>query len=120
MANIDIAQRVAGKALPPVRVVGESTGSAASRGRRKCTGTAPDVQQWSVPNQIRCALGTLASASLSVMQAGEPLASDGPIMEVTARIRITRAVIAEATSTFIEMNTGSLAIFAAIRRASLI
>ena len=51
------------------------------------------------------------------MQVGEPLASDGPIMEVTARIRIMRAAIAKATSTFIEMNTGSLAIFTAIRRA---
>ena len=52
------------------------------------------------------------------MHVGEPLASDGPIMEVTARIRIMRAAIAEATSTFIEMNTGSLTIFTAIRRAS--
>jgi hypothetical protein len=52
------------------------------------------------------------------MQVGEPLASDGPIMEVTARIRIMRATIAKATSTFIEMNTGSFAIFTAIRRAS--
>ena len=52
------------------------------------------------------------------MQVGEPLASDGPIMEVTARIRIMRAAIAKATSTFIEMNTGSLAIFTTIRRAS--
>ena len=51
------------------------------------------------------------------MHVGEPLASDGPIMEVTARIRIMRAAIAEATSTFIEMNTGSLAIFVTIRRA---
>ena len=63
-------------------------------------------------------MGNLARASLSVMQVGEPLASDGPIMEVTARIRIMRAAIAKATSTFIEMNTGNLAIFAAIRRAS--
>jgi hypothetical protein len=50
------------------------------------------------------------------MQVGEPLASDGPIMEVTARIM--RAAIAKATSTFIEMNTGSVAILAAIRSAS--
>jgi hypothetical protein len=57
----------------------------------------------------------LARASLSIVQVGEPLASDGPIMEVTARIM--RAAIAKATSTFIEMNTGSLAIFTAIRRA---
>ena len=33
------------------------------------------------------------------MQVGDPLASDGPITEVTARIRIMRAVIAQATST---------------------
>ena len=39
-------------------------------------------------------MGNLARASLSVMQVGEPLASDGPIMEVTARIRIMRAAIA--------------------------
>ena len=70
-----------------------------------------------MPTQTRCALGNLVRASLSVMQVGEPLASDGPIMEVTARIRIMRAAIAKAASTFIEMNTGSLAIFTAIRRA---
>jgi hypothetical protein len=36
------------------------------------------------------------------MQAGEPLASDGPIMMETARIGTMRNVIAKATSTFIE------------------
>jgi hypothetical protein len=51
---------------------GEGTGSAASTVRRECTGTGPNVQQWLVPSQIRCALGNLARASLSVMQAGEP------------------------------------------------
>jgi hypothetical protein len=51
---------------------GECTGSSASTGRRECTGTAPNVQQWLVPPQIRCALGNLARASLSVMQVGEP------------------------------------------------
>jgi hypothetical protein len=51
---------------------GEGTGSAASTVRRECTGTAPNVQQWFVPSQIRCALGNLARAWLSVMQAGEP------------------------------------------------
>ncbi len=50
----------------------EGTDSAASTGRRECTGAAPNVQQWFVPSQIRCALGNLARASLSVMQAGEP------------------------------------------------
>jgi hypothetical protein len=35
------------------------------------------------------------------MQDGEPLASDGPIMIVTARIGIMRIVIVKATSTFI-------------------
>jgi hypothetical protein len=39
-------------------------------------------------------------------------------MIATARIGIIRIVIAKAASTFIEMNTGSLAIFIAIRRAS--
>jgi hypothetical protein len=85
----------------------EGTGSAASTGRRECTATTPNVQQWLGPNQIRCALGNLARASLSVMQAGEALASGGPIMVATARIGIMRIVIAKATSTFIEMNTGS-------------
>ena len=42
--------------------------------------------------------------------------NDGPIIEAAAKIRIMRIVIVKATSTFIEMNTGSLAIFAAIRR----
>jgi hypothetical protein len=37
------------------------------------------------------------------MQAGEPLASDGPIMIATARIGIMRIVIAKATSTFIPL-----------------
>jgi hypothetical protein len=50
------------------------------------------------------------------MQAGEPLASNGPIMIAMARIEIMRIVIAKATSTFIEMNTGSPPIFTAIRR----
>jgi hypothetical protein len=73
----------------------EGTGSAAGTGRRECT--TPNVQQWLVPTQTRCALGNLARASLIVMQAGEPLASDGPIMEATARIRKMRAVIAIAS-----------------------
>ena len=67
-------------------------GSAASTGRREGT---PNVQQWLVPSQIRCALGNLARASPSVMQAGEPLASDGPIMIATARIGIMRFVFAK-------------------------
>jgi hypothetical protein len=73
----------------------EGTGSAAGTGRRECT--TPNVQQWLVPTQTSCALGNLARASLIVMQAGEPLASDGPIMEATARIRKMRAVIAIAS-----------------------
>jgi hypothetical protein len=72
---------------------GKGTGTAATEGRA-CTGTVPNVQQWLVPTQTRCALGSLARASLSVMQAGEPLASDSPIVEATTRIRIMRAVIA--------------------------
>jgi hypothetical protein len=112
----------------PLRTIsgrGEGTGSAASTGRRECTGTTPNVQQWLVPSQTRCALGNLARASLSVMQAGEPLASDGPIMIATARIGIMRIVIAKPfrpSSKKIasqQMNTGSLAIFAGIGRASL-
>jgi hypothetical protein len=67
---------------------GEATGTAASAGRRECTGTAANIQQCWLPGQIRCALGNLARASLSVMQAGEPKASDGPRMIATARIRI--------------------------------
>jgi hypothetical protein len=50
---------------------GEGTCSAASEGR-ECSGTVPNFQQWLVPTQIRCDLGNLARASLSVMQAGEP------------------------------------------------
>jgi hypothetical protein len=72
---------------------GEGTGTTATEGRA-CTGTVPNVQQWLVPTQTRCALGNLVRASLSVMQAGEPLASDGPIVEATIRIRVMRAVIA--------------------------
>jgi hypothetical protein len=72
---------------------GEGTGTTATEGRA-CTGTVPNVQQWLVPTQTRCALGNLVRASLSVMQAGEPLASDGPIVEATIRIRVKRAVIA--------------------------
>jgi hypothetical protein len=52
-------------------VRGEGAASA-STGRRECTGATPKVQQWLVPSQIRCALGNLARASLSAMQAGEP------------------------------------------------
>jgi hypothetical protein len=89
------------------RTTGRGEGSADGTGCREGTGTSPNVQQWLEPNQTRCALGNLARASLSVMQAGEALASDGPIMVATARIGIMRIVIAKATSTFIEMNTGS-------------
>jgi predicted RNA-binding Zn-ribbon protein involved in translation (DUF1610 family) len=71
---------------------GEGAGTAARGGCR--TGAAANVQQWLVPSQIRCALGNLACASPSVMQAGEPYASDDPIMIATARMGITRAVIA--------------------------
>ena len=49
----------------------EGTGSAASDGC-ECARTVPNVQQWLMPTQTRCALGNLARASLSVMQAGEP------------------------------------------------
>jgi hypothetical protein len=73
---------------------GEGTGTSASEGR-ECADTVPNVQQWLVPTQTRCALGNLARASLIVMQAGEPLASDGAIMEAPARIM--RAVIAIAS-----------------------
>jgi hypothetical protein len=76
-------------------------GSAADTGRRECTRATPNVQQWLVPSQIRCALGNLARASLSVMQAGEPLAGDSPTMIATATIGIMRIVVAKATSTFI-------------------
>ena len=89
-----IAGRGEGTGTAAIVGRGEGTGSAASTGRRECTDTAPNVQQWLVPTQIRCALGILARASLSVMQAGEPLASDDPIVEATTRIRIMRAVIA--------------------------
>ena len=50
---------------------GVGTGTSASEGR-ECTGTVPNVQQWLVPTQTRCALGYLARASLIAMQAGEP------------------------------------------------
>ena len=55
---------------------GLAEGSAAGTGRRECTRVTPNVQQWLVPSQIRCALENLARASPSVMQAGEPLAGD--------------------------------------------
>ena len=71
----------------------EGMGSAASTGRREGT---PNVQQWLVPSQIRCALGNLARASLSIMQAGEPLANDSPIIIATARTGMMRIVIAKA------------------------
>jgi hypothetical protein len=74
---------------------GEGAGTAACGGCR--TGTAPNVQQWLVPSQIRCALGNLARASPSAMQAGEPYASDDPIMIATARIAIMGSVIAKNT-----------------------
>ncbi len=91
--------------MPLVAISGREEGTAAISGRgkgtgtsasesRECTGTVPNVQQWLVPTQTRCALGNLARASLVVMLAGEPY--DGPIMEVMARIRIMRAVIAKA------------------------
>jgi hypothetical protein len=70
---------------------GRGTGSAASGGR-ECT--VPNVQQWLVPTQTRCALGNLARASLSVMQAGEPNATDGPIVMATAKMEIMRTVTA--------------------------
>jgi hypothetical protein len=50
---------------------GVGTGTSASEGR-ECTATVPNVQQWLVPTQTRCALGNLARASFVVMQAGEP------------------------------------------------
>src|SRR6516225_8226733 len=46
------------------------------------------------PNKMR--LGNLARASLSVMQAGEPLANDSPIIIATARTGMMRIVIAKA------------------------
>jgi hypothetical protein len=49
---------------------GAGMGTSASEGR-ECTGTLPNVQQWSVPTQTRRALGNLARASLIVMQSGE-------------------------------------------------
>jgi hypothetical protein len=75
---------------------GEGTGTSASEGR-ECTGTVPNVQQWSVPTQTRCALGNFVRASVSVMQAGEPKANDGPIMMATAMIRTMRTVIAKTS-----------------------
>src|SRR6516164_196636 len=86
--------------MPPLSISGrgEGAGSAASTGRRECTDTAPNVQQWLVPTQIRCALGNLARASLSVMQAGEPVASEGPTMETKARGTIKRAATAKAST----------------------
>jgi hypothetical protein len=78
----------------------EGTGTAASGESRECTGAVPNVQQWLVPTQTRCALGNLARASLSVMQAGEPSASDGPIMDARASARIKRAVICPKPAPF--------------------
>jgi hypothetical protein len=94
MPPLSISGREEGTAAISGR--GEGTGTSASEGR-KCADTVPNVQQWLAPTQTRCALGNLARASLIVMQAGELLASDGPITEVTARIGITRAVIAKAS-----------------------
>ena len=91
-----ISGRAEGTGTAAIAGRGEGTGSAASTGRREWTDTAPNVQQWLVPTQIRCALGNLARASLSVMQAGEPVASEGPIME-RARGTIKRAAIAKAS-----------------------
>jgi hypothetical protein len=83
---------------------GKGTGAAASAGRGEGagaagrdgyrTGAAANVQQWLVPSQVRCALGNLARASPSLMQAGEPYASDNPIMIAMARMGIIRTVIA--------------------------
>ena len=92
-----ISGRAEGTGTAAIAGRGEGTGSAASTGRREWTDTAPNVQQWLVPTQIRCALGNLARASLSVMQAGEPVASEGPIMETRARGTIKRAAIAKAS-----------------------
>jgi hypothetical protein len=78
----------------------EGTGTAARGESRECTGAVLNVQQWLVPTQTRCALGNLARASLSVMQAGEPLASDGPIMDARASARIKRAVICPKPAPF--------------------
>ena len=74
----------------------EGTGTAARGESRECTGAVPNVQQWLVPTQTRCALGNFARASVSVMQAGEPKASDGPIMMATASMGIIRIVIPKA------------------------
>ena len=94
--------------MPPLTISGRGKGTdaAASRGRGEGAGTvarggsrtgaAANVQQWLAPRQIRCALGNLARASPSVMQAGEPYASDDPIMIATARMGIMRTVIAIA------------------------
>ena len=82
----------------------EGTGTAARGESRECTGAVPNVQQWLVPTQTRCALGNLAHASLSVMQAGEPLASDGPIMDARASARIKRAVIRPKPAPFCGKN----------------
>jgi hypothetical protein len=48
-----------------------SAGAAVRAGRRgECRG-APASQQCSLPRQVRCPLGNLARASLSVMQVAE-------------------------------------------------
>jgi hypothetical protein len=96
MPPLSISGREEGSAAISGR--GEGTGTSASEGR-ECADTVPNVQQWLVP-KTRCALGNLARASLIVMQAGEPLASDGAIMEAPARLRIMRAVIAIASARF--------------------
>jgi hypothetical protein len=81
--------------MPPLSISGREEGTAAISGREEDIGTAaisgrcvgtgtsvseglestgivPNVQQWLVPTQTRCALGYLARASLIAMQAGEP------------------------------------------------
>jgi hypothetical protein len=92
--------------VPPLSISGreegtgsgrvDGTGSVASEGC-ECTCTVSNVQQWSVPTQTRCMTIREARAKFpKALQAGEPLASDGPIMQATARIGITRFVFAKA------------------------
>jgi hypothetical protein len=94
MPPLTISGRGKGTDAAARRGRGEGAGTVARGGSR--TGAAANVQQWLAPRQIRCALGNLARASPSVMQAGEPYASDDPIMIATARMGIMRTVIAIA------------------------
>ena len=108
MANIDIEILTLLPSMPVVGKHGRCRGCGLWQWHGDCRECAKTgCRQHS--NNVRCRpikmrLGKFGTASLSVMQAGEPLASDGPIMDARASARIKRVVICPKPAPFCGKN----------------